>query len=276
MPGFHFTEFPPQMILVCAMDKDSRIDCSYINRCRHPDLWVLDYSVTDCAPTRTEFTPWLPRPGGIGHLYPPGRKYEEDLRIPRRFHSAYLLFSGENPNLQKITENSGGFARIHDPGRKLQKLLRDTAIAAAHGNRGFRESSGYFFSILDLLEHLPSPASPDYLYHLETSSPSPDSLGKQVKEYLEQNFREPVTVKKIARTLGVSESSLSHRYRQETGETLFGTLLRIRAEQSLPLLQSGKRLKDIAAETGFSNEFYYSKIFKRIYGQSPRKMIGEL
>ncbi len=73
----------------------------------------------------------------------------------------------------------------------------------------------------------------------------------------------------IARALGVSESGLSHRYRQESGETLFDTLLRIRVEQSLPLLQSGKRLKNIAPEVGFSNEFYYSRIFKRIYGKPP-------
>ena len=73
----------------------------------------------------------------------------------------------------------------------------------------------------------------------------------------------------IARALGVSESGLSHRYRQESGETLFDTLLRIRVEQSLPLLQSGKRLKNIAPEVGFSNEFYFNRIFKKIEGVPP-------
>lgn len=77
----------------------------------------------------------------------------------------------------------------------------------------------------------------------------------------------------IAKALGASESGLSHHYRQEPGKTLFDTLLRIRVEQSLQLLQSGKRLKNIAPEVGFSNEFYYSGIFKRIYGKSPKSMI---
>ena len=85
-------------------------------------------------------------------------------------------------------------------------------------------------------------------------------MSRRVKKYLEQHFSEPVTVRKIARELGVSESSLSHRYRLESGETLFDTLLRIRTEQSLPLLQNGRGLKDIAEETGFSNEFYYSRL----------------
>ena len=275
MPGFHFTEIPPQMVLVCAMDRENRIDQPFINRCRHPECWVLDYSITDCAPTRSEFTAWLPRPGGIGHLYPPGRRYEEDLRSKQKYHSAYLLFSGENPILRKITENSGGFARILDPERKLQKPLREAAAAAARGSRGYRESYGCFCGVLDLLEHLPQPSSPDYLYDLGDPVRSCGTLSRRVKEYLEQNFRKPLTVRKIARELGISESGLSHRYREEAGETLFDTILRIRAEQSLPLLLSGKRLKDIAPETGFSNEFYYSKIFKRIYGCSPGKMFGK-
>ncbi len=274
MPGFHFTQIPPSMTLVSVMDEETRICTPYVNHCRHPELWVLDYSVTDCMPTRTELTPWLPRPGGIGHLYPPGRKYEEDLRGKLlKYHSAYLLFAGENPLLRKATENSGGFARILDPERKIQKLLQDAAAAAARGSRGYRESSAFFCELLDLLEHLPPPGSPDYLYDLGESSVAGGSLSRRVREYLEQNFRQRITMKGVALKLGVSESGLSHRYRQETGETVFDTLLRIRVEQSLPLLRNGKRLKNIAPEVGFSNEFYYSKIFKRFYGCSPKNMI---
>ena len=81
--------------------------------------------------------------------HPPGRRYEEDFRSKRNHRPAYLLFTGENPTLRKITENSGGFARILDPERKLQKLLQDTARAAAKGSRGYRESYGCFCGVLD-------------------------------------------------------------------------------------------------------------------------------
>ena len=146
--------------------------------------------------------------------------------------------------------------------------MQEAAAAASRGSRGYWESCSWFCKILGLLERLPPSGKPDYLYELGGDAAA-GNLSGRVKEYLEQNFKRRITVKMIARALGVSESGLSHRYRQESGETLFDTLLRIRVEQSLPLLQSGKRLKNIAPEVGFSNEFYYSRIFKRIYGKPP-------
>lgn len=272
MSGFHFTETPPPMLLNTAMERENRITVPHVNHCTHPGKWVLDYSVTDCGLVKTEFTSWLPRPGGIGHLYPPGRRYYEDFRERQNYRSAYLIFEGENPVLRKLTENSGGFARILDPERRIQKYLQGAAAAASRGSRGYWESCSWFCKILGLLERLPPSGKPDYLYE-PGGDAAAGNLSDRVKEYLEQNFKRQITVKMIARALGVSESGLSHRYRQESGETLFDTLLRIRVEQSLPLLQSGKRLKNIAPEVGFSNEFYYSRIFKRIYGKPPKSMI---
>lgn len=276
MGGFHFTETPPEMTLVAAITQENRLESGGINRCRHPDFWVLDYSITDCAPVRTEkLASFLARPGGIAHLYPPGRRYYEAFREKGKYSSAYLIFAGENPELRRVTGNSAGFARILDPARTIQKLLVDAAQAASRGSRGYRESFAFFCGVLDLLEHLPPPGkgAEDYLYDFGAFSGAWNSLRGQVREYLEQHFREHITVSQIARKFGVSESTLAHRYRREAGETLIDTLLRIRVEQSLPLLQNGVSLKRIAAEVGFSNEFYYSKIFKRIYGSSPKNLI---
>ncbi len=73
----------------------------------------------------------------------------------------------------------------------------------------------------------------------------------------------------IASDLGVSISSLAHRYKMEKGENVMDTLLRIRIEQSLPLLSSGLPLKFIAENVGFCNEFYFSRQFRRLQKQSP-------
>ena len=137
MSGFHFTETPPPMLLNTAMERENRITVPHVNHCTHPGKWVLDYSVTDCGLVKTEFTSWLPRPGGIGHLYPPGRRYYEDFRERQNYRSAYLIFEGENPVLRKLTENSGGFARILDPERRIQKYLQGAAAAASSISSGF-------------------------------------------------------------------------------------------------------------------------------------------
>lgn len=48
------------------------------------------------------------------------------------------------------------------------------------------------------------------------------------------------------------------------------TLARMRMNAIRGLLLRGHRLKNIAAQTGFCDEYYLSKFFKRSEGMSPR------
>ena len=234
------------------------------------DLWVLDYSIVDCGECRTELTDWMPRPAGIAHLYPPARRYME-RRPPERYGGrCYIKFGGENPNLRRVVTNSGGFARIVDDGR-LGELMKRAIRAAQQGNSNYYGCVAEFSKIVELLENLPGAGGPDYLYSLSPGAEPSVSPGRNVRAYLERSYREHVTIGAIARALGVSESKLSHRYRAECGESVFDTLLRIRVEQSLPLLLKNLPLKVVAAETGFNSEFYYSKVFKRHFGVSPAR-----
>ncbi len=234
------------------------------------DSWVIDYSIGDCGECRTEFTDWMPRPVGIAHLYPPGRRYMEKYPPGRCGNCCYIKFRGDNASLRRAVGNSGGFARIVDDGR-LGDLMKRAIRAAQQGNSGYYDCFAEFSRIVEILENLPAPADPDYLYVLSSGGEVGASPGRRVRAYLERNYRGHVTIGAIARVLGVSESTLSHRYREECGESVFDTLLRIRIEQSLPLLMKNLPLKVVAAETGFNSEFYYSKIFKRHFGVSPAR-----
>lgn len=232
--------------------------------------WVVDYSIGDCGECRTELTDWMSRPVGIAHLYPPGRRYMEKYPPGRCGNCCYIKFRGENAHLRRLVENSGGFARIVDDGR-LGDLMKRAIRAAQQGNQGYYGCFAEFSRIVEVLENLPAPAGPDYLYFLSSGEDSGASPGRRVRAYLERNYRERVAIGAIARELGISESKLSHRYREECGESVFDTLLRIRLEQSLPLLLKNLPIKVVAAETGFNSEFYYSKIFKRHFGVSPAR-----
>ena len=67
----------------------------------------------------------------------------------------------------------------------------------------------------------------------------------------------------------MSVSTLEHRFREETGETVFQALRRIRLEQSRPYLIRGASVKEVAAAVGFSTPFYFSKVFRDHFGTSP-------
>ena len=230
--------------------------------------WVVDYSVGDCGECRTELTDWMPRPVGIAHLYPPGRRYMEKYPPGRFGACCYIKFRGENANLRRAVNNSGGFARIVDDGR-LGELMKRAIRAAQQGNLNYYGCFAEFSRVVEVLENLPPAVGPDYLYVLSHDDEAGSPLGRRVRAWLERNYRGRVTIADIARDLGISESKLSHRYRGECGESVFDTLLRIRIEQSLPLLMKELPLKIVAAEMGFNSEFYYSKIFKRHFGVSP-------
>lgn len=99
-------------------------------------------------------------------------------------------------------------------------------------------------------------------------------------DYLERNFQEAITLKDAAAQLGVNASSLSCAFHRETGKTLTEYLNRIRLEHSRILLSMNDfSIRDICAGSGFSDQSYYTKLFRETYGITPteyrRELIGK-
>jgi AraC-like DNA-binding protein len=68
----------------------------------------------------------------------------------------------------------------------------------------------------------------------------------------------------------VSESSLNHRFKNDTGISPIARLIEIRMEFAKSLLLKGEKLTTIADMTGFHDEYHLSKTFKKQIGLSPR------
>lgn len=93
-----------------------------------------------------------------------------------------------------------------------------------------------------------------------------------VKQYIEGHYCEPITLEQLAVRSGLSATYLSSIYKQmyEVTPTEYVTMLRIKKAKQLMTSQK-LRIKDIAAEVGFSDEFYFSRVFKKLEGISPTK-----
>jgi len=63
-------------------------------------------------------------------------------------------------------------------------------------------------------------------------------------------------------------------FKRELGVTPVEFLNRLRVEKATVLLRSGTSVKDAAEAVGFSDAFYFSKVFKRIRGVSPSEVVG--
>ena len=91
-------------------------------------------------------------------------------------------------------------------------------------------------------------------------------------EYIDRNFHRKITLKELAARTGCSTSYLSHHFPAEFGMPLRAYLRRLRLEKARLLVERGLTLKEIAAETGFYDEFHLSKAFKQFFGVPPSQL----
>jgi len=97
------------------------------------------------------------------------------------------------------------------------------------------------------------------------------TLVKYTLAYLHQNYAQDLSRGELANAVGVSESYLSQIFHQEMGLSLWECLNRLRIQKAKALLRTGDELiTTIARQVGFGDSAYFSRVFRRIVGQSPR------
>jgi two-component system response regulator YesN len=95
----------------------------------------------------------------------------------------------------------------------------------------------------------------------------------KAREYIDGHYRDQnISLHTVAGHVGISPNHLSTVFSQETGENFVEYLTRVRIEKARQLLRNtAMKSADIAWETGFSDPHYFSFIFKKHTGLSPRE-----
>ena len=108
---------------------------------------------------------------------------------------------------------------------------------------------------------------------LRSGKPSSEHgvVGRLV-QYLNEHLDEDISHNEIAAKYRIHPGYLSRLFKQEMGETLSEYLLRIRIERAASLLKDGRyKIGDIAGIVGYSASSYFSIMFKKFTGYSPRE-----
>lgn len=93
---------------------------------------------------------------------------------------------------------------------------------------------------------------------------------KNAVTYINTYFNLNITLASTAENLRVNPSYLSTLFKAEMQKTFSEYLLEVRLNNSIQLLLSTHlSITDIAINTGFSNQSYYIKMFKKNYGMTP-------
>lgn len=90
--------------------------------------------------------------------------------------------------------------------------------------------------------------------------------------YIEANLTDNLSLRTLAETLNVSPSYLSSLFRRETGKTLTDYINRRRIRHAMHLLKTTRlQIQTVAQHCGIMDVQYFSKIFKRVAGITPKE-----
>lgn len=90
--------------------------------------------------------------------------------------------------------------------------------------------------------------------------------------FLRSNISRDVSLPEIAAFADATPAYLSNLFHQQTGLTIKQYQQKIRMEHACHLLKTtDSRVTDIAAQTGFIDRRYFTRIFKETYGMTPQE-----
>lgn len=100
----------------------------------------------------------------------------------------------------------------------------------------------------------------------------PSSLISRAIDYIDKNLTHCLTVKIIARKLGVSESTLSHKFRDELNIPIYQYISKKRVSVARQYILSGYSLSEAALLSGFNDYGSFFRICKSHYGIKPSEL----
>lgn len=105
----------------------------------------------------------------------------------------------------------------------------------------------------------------------------PQHYRREVKlaiDYIKEHYSEDVTLSQVAKQVAMSESRLSSVFKKETGKGLINYLEEYRIAQAARLLtESREPMFLIAQRVGYANVNYFSRVFKKVRGESPSQFL---
>lgn len=173
-------------------------------------------------------------------------------------------------------------------GHSLMKKVRDAGLEtefvmlSAYGTfedaKIFFKQDGFDYLLkpiqLDevqlVLEKLAVKLAKKYPVQLETRNENMNPAFLKLIEYIQENYQEKFTLHSLAKEFGLSTGYICNLFAKYYNTTLTCFVTDIRLKRAVELINDGKlTLKQIASESGYSDYFYFNKVFKAHFGVAP-------
>lgn len=100
---------------------------------------------------------------------------------------------------------------------------------------------------------------------------------EQMKTYINKNYMNNISIELLSDLFYINKSYCSSLFKEKTGQNFVDYLNSIRIEQAKELLKNtDKKISRIAIESGYNNNKYFYRIFKKITGITPNEYRNKL
>ena len=181
----------------------------------------------------------------------------------------YIVLGIEGVELASSEQSNGRFSMLdHFESVEISGCLRNILREMELKSTGYEDVCQAYMEILIIRlmrsTALSVPAQPQQI--------SANRQCAAVKRYIDQHFKETLTLDQLAEEAHMNKFYLSHAFKQEFGVSPINYLISCRIEESKYLLaETDLSMSQIAQLLGFSSLSYFSQVFRRTQAVSPKE-----
>lgn len=226
------------------------------------DFFELHYIYKGSGRLKTSKITYNLKPDSL-IISPPGELHYLEIDESLGFHVIRLKhYFGIEELLDRVCNkcfNIGGF-QLHESRRyEFDRLKLLTTLNSEDG------SNAAWYGLISILGELLLPSTTSEIYYTQ-------DLLTEVIRYMGNYTDCKMKLEDFSSFFNISPSKLTKLFKLRTGISAMEYFLRLKIDAACYILKSSESLnKEIAMQLGFSDEFHFSKIFKKKTGLSPKE-----
>jgi len=119
----------------------------------------------------------------------------------------------------------------------------------------------------------------DEMFYGQPDLESTDELLQRVENHIKENITSTFDLKSLSSMVGLTSPYLSKLFKKYRGLPLVEYIIYLKIEKAKQMIEANPQvlLREISDFLGYSDQFYFSRVFKKIVGISPmdyKKMFG--